>query len=146
MRGPKSFTNVSGKISQILQDYPLTIDRQVIFDGDLHLYIFQISYIYFTMIKHTAIIFQACFPIAMLSACVKWAKEHVDGFNLLLERQLSSVDEGSETYKACMKRAMIHAKMLSEVGFDFGGLVGRRAGKPKEPVTKTVQAPGVKNG
>jgi hypothetical protein len=105
----------------------LISSRQVIFDGDLHLYIFQISFIYFTMIKHTALIFQSCFPVVMISACVKWAKIHVDDFNALLERQLSSVDSNSETYKACMERAQLHASMLSEIGFDFKDFVGRRS-------------------
>jgi hypothetical protein len=62
----------------------------------------------------------------MLSACVKWAKGHVDDFNALLQRQLSSVDSGSETYKACMARAHEHAAMLSEVGLDFKDLVGNQ--------------------
>jgi len=101
--------------------------RQVIFDGDLHLYIYQISYIYFTMIKHTALIFQACFPANMISACVKWAKGHIDDFNALLERQLSNVDERSKTYKACMQRARLHASMLSEVGLDFKDFIAQRA-------------------
>jgi hypothetical protein len=106
--------------------HPLTPPySQVIFEGDLHLYIYQISFIYFSIIKHTARIFQACFPIPMLSAAVKWAKEHVDDFNALLGRQLSSVDESSETYKACMQRAHEHAAMLGEVGLDFRNLVGK---------------------
>jgi hypothetical protein len=101
--------------------------RQVIFDGDLHLYIYQISFIYFTIIKHTAHIFSVCFPTAMMSACVKWAKGHVDEFNQLLQRQLSSVDSESATYKECMERAMLHANMLEEVGLDFKDLIGRSA-------------------
>ena len=35
--------------------------------------------------------FQKCFPQQLMSACVKWAKEHIDQFNILLKRQLSSV-------------------------------------------------------
>jgi hypothetical protein len=105
---------------------PLTSYRQVTFDGDLHLYIYQISFICFTIIKDTALIYQSCFPMVMLSACVKWAKEHVDGFNALLERQLSSVDESSDTYKECMERAHLHASMLNEVGLDFKNLVGKK--------------------
>jgi hypothetical protein len=64
--------------------------------------------------------------MVMMSACVKWAKEHVDDFNALLERQLSSVDESSETWKECMERAHMHASMLGEVGLDFKDLIGRR--------------------
>lgn len=104
----------------------LICPRQVIFEGDLHVYIYQISYIYFMMIKHSALIFQSCFPISMISACVKWAKGHVDDFNALLERQLSSVEENSQTYKDCMNRARKHASMLNEVGFDFKDFIGEK--------------------
>jgi len=62
--------------------------------------------------------------MAMMSACVKWAKEHVDDFNGVLERQLSSVPEDSDTWKECMERAYIHADMLAEAGLDFKDLIG----------------------
>lgn len=60
----------------------------------------------------------------MMSACVKWAKEHVDEFNVLLTRQLSSLDSTSQIYKDCVDRAKAHATMLEEVGLDFKDLVG----------------------
>ena len=60
----------------------------------------------------------------MMSACVKWTKEHVDDFNAILLRQLSSVDEGSETWKECMDRATLHAAMLNEAGLDFKNFIG----------------------
>jgi hypothetical protein len=59
-----------------------------------------------------------------MSACVKWAKEHVDQFNLLLKRQLSSVDEGGKLWTECMQLAHEHASMLKDVGLDFSELVG----------------------
>jgi hypothetical protein len=99
--------------------------RQCIFEGDLHHYIFQISYVYFTIIKNTVLIYQACFPPLMMSACVKWAKEHVDGFNALLARQMNSVDQDSLVWTECMNRAKEHADMMSEVGLDFTELVGK---------------------
>jgi exocyst complex component 8 len=61
----------------------------------------------------------------MMSACVKWAKEEVEAFNAILARQLSSTDPAGETWKTCMERAQLHAKMLSDVGLDFRNLVGR---------------------
>lgn len=66
----------------------------------------------------------------MMSACVKWAKERVDAFNAILGRQLSGEEEGGEKWTACLDRAQEHARMLSEVGLDFGNLVGQnvRAG------------------
>lgn len=61
----------------------------------------------------------------MMSACVKWAKEHVDDFNVILERQLSSLPEGSPKRAECLERAREHGRMLAEVGLDFKDLIGR---------------------
>ncbi|KAK0643675.1 Cullin repeat-like-containing domain protein [Cercophora newfieldiana] len=112
--------------------------RQCIFQGDLHLYIWEISFVYFTIIRNTVSCFQACFPLSMMSACVKWAKEEVDAFNAILARQLSSAEEGGEVWTQCMNRAQEHAKMLSEVGLDFRNLVGkdvrRESGAADTPV------------
>ena len=72
----------------------------------------------------------------MMSACVKWAKEHLDGFNVLLSRQLSSVDGGSPIWQACIDRAKEHATMMNEVGLDFKELVGVRMGT--EDTVETV--------
>ena len=60
----------------------------------------------------------------MMSACVKWAKEHVDDFNRILARQLSSLDQESNLWKECMDQAHQHAAMLMEVGLDFKDFVG----------------------
>ena len=95
----------------------------------MHLYIWQISFIYFTVIFNTVSCFQGCFPQVMMSACVKWAKERVEAFNAILDKQLSSTGRGSEAWTQCMERAKDHAKMLSEVGLDFGDLVGRETEK-----------------
>lgn len=59
-----------------------------------------------------------------MSACVKWAKEHVDAFNVILARQLSSVDRSGKVWDECMKLAHDHAAMLADVGLDFKELVG----------------------
>lgn len=60
-----------------------------------------------------------------MSACVKWAKEEVEEFNIILARQLSSTERGGPVWTQCIERAKEHAKMLSEVGLDFTNLVGR---------------------
>ncbi|KAJ0115332.1 uncharacterized protein J7T55_012609 [Diaporthe amygdali] len=99
--------------------------RQCVFQGDLHLYIWQLSFVYFSIIKNTVACFQGCFPPPMMSACVKWAKEEVEAFNVILARQLSSTEHGSEAWTKCMERAREHAQMLSEVGLDFRNLVGQ---------------------
>lgn len=61
----------------------------------------------------------------MMSTCVKWAKEQIEAFNIILSRQLSSTERGGEVWTQCMDRAKEHAKKLSEVGLDFTSLVGR---------------------
>ncbi|KAL8895305.1 MAG: hypothetical protein Q9207_008221 [Kuettlingeria erythrocarpa] len=97
--------------------------RQCIFEGDLRDYIYQVSFVYFTLMKNTVRIYQQCFPPLMMSACVKWAKEHLDSFNVILSRQLSSVQRGSPTWNECMDQAREHAMMVDEVGLDFKELV-----------------------
>lgn len=60
-----------------------------------------------------------------MSACVKWAKEQVDAFNTILARQLSSTERDGPVWTACVEQAREHARVLSEVGLDFKGLIGR---------------------
>ncbi|KAH0551001.1 exocyst complex component exo84, partial [Trichoglossum hirsutum] len=74
---------------------------------------------------NTVRIYQACFPPLMMSACVKWAKEHVDMFNGALARQLSSEDTRSQIWADCMERAREHAKLLVDVGLDLRDQVGK---------------------
>ncbi len=100
--------------------------RQSVFEGDLHRYIFQISYVYFTIIKNTVVIYQTCFVPLMMSACIKWATGHLETFNALLVRQLSSVDRGGNVWRECMDVVWSHERgMLGEVGLDFREVVGR---------------------
>jgi hypothetical protein len=73
-----------------------------------------------------------------MSACVKWAKEHVDEFNSILARQLSSVEEGGQVWQKCMEQAHEHAAMLGEVGLDFKELVGRTTDAGLEEVKGPV--------
>ncbi|KAF7947782.1 hypothetical protein EAE96_008861 [Botrytis aclada] len=98
--------------------------RQCIFEGNLHQYIWEVSFVYFTIIRNTVSTFQACFPQPLMSACVKWAKEQVDAFNVILARQLSSTEKNGQVWTDCMDQAREHAKMLSEVALDFSSLIG----------------------
>ncbi|GME57429.1 Vps51/Vps67 [Neofusicoccum parvum] len=102
--------------------------RQCVFDGDLHQYIYQLSFIYFTIVRNTVLTYQSCFPSTMMSACVKWAKDHVEDFNSILSRQLSTIDSESTMWQECMNRAREHGAMLSEVGLDFKDLIGKGVG------------------
>lgn len=98
--------------------------RQILFEGNLHHHIFQISFVYFTLMRNTISIYQQCFPLPTMSACVKWAKEHLDNFNKILVSQLSNVQRDSMTWRDSIKQAQEHAQMIDEVGLDFKGLVG----------------------
>jgi exocyst complex component 8 len=100
--------------------------RQCIFEGDLHKYIFQISYVYFTIVKNTVLIYQACFAPVMMSASIVWAKGHLETFNTLLVRQLSSVDRNGAVWRECMDLVWTHEReMLGDIGLDFGEVIGR---------------------
>ncbi|CCU74773.1 unnamed protein product [Blumeria hordei] len=99
--------------------------RQCIFEGNLFQYIWEISFIYFTIIRNTVSTYQACFPSPLMSACVKWAKEQVESFSLMLERQLSNTERNGPVWTECMAQAKQHANMLSEVGLDIKGLISR---------------------
>ncbi|KAI5310370.1 exocyst complex component exo84 [Ascosphaera atra] len=107
--------------------------RQCVFEGDLKLYIFQLSFVYFTLIKNTISTYQQCFPPPMSSACIKWAKDRVDEFNVILSRQLNSVERQSNVWNMCVEIVREEAGMLAGVGVDFGELVGKGLEGTGEP-------------
>ena len=77
----------------------------------------------------------------MSSASIRWAKYHLDGFNALLSRQLSSVQRGTAMWQKCLDIVHEHAARLTEVGVDFTDLVAHGLEEPSEssPVSRTVQ-------
>lgn len=99
--------------------------RNLPFTGALPPYLHALSFATFTLLLHTFSTFSGSFPPASGSAVVKWAKERVDEFNEVLERQLSSVEKGSELWNECLQTAREQAGVLREVGVDFTSLVGR---------------------
>lgn len=100
--------------------------RQCVFEGDLHKYVFSISYVYFTMVKNTVLIYQAAFPPTTISACIMWANVHLETFNTLLVRQLSAVDKDGKLWRECMDVVWAHEReLLGEVGLDFREVIGR---------------------
>lgn len=100
--------------------------RQCIFEGDFQQYIWEISFVYFTLIKNTVVAFKGCFPIVMMSACVQWARERVEELNSVLLGQLGEKKDGETRWVETMNQAREHARILGEVGLDFGHLIGRR--------------------
>lgn len=101
--------------------------RQCVFDGDLQRYVFSISYVYFTIVKNTVLIYQASFSPATISACIKWANSHLETFNTLLVRQLSAVEKGGKLWRESMDVVWTHEReMLGDFGLDFRAIIGRR--------------------
>jgi len=75
-------------------------------------------------------VYNASFPPASASAAIKWAKERVEEFNASLERQLSSVERGSQLWNECLQIVHGYANMLGEVGVDFNGIVAKGLEEP----------------
>ncbi|KAJ5712446.1 hypothetical protein N7493_008914 [Penicillium malachiteum] len=116
--------------------------RACVFEGDLPLYIFQISFVYFSLIKNTVSIYQHCFHSSMSSSSIRWAKHHLDGFNALLSRQLSSVQRGTSVWDKCLDIVHEHAAKLDSVGVDFTDLVAQGLEDPSELAAHRAIQPG----
>ena len=111
--------------------------RQCVFEGDLHQYVFSLAYVYFTMVKTTILIYQASFNAATMSAVIKWANEHLESFNSILQRQMSSVDKEGKVWRDCMDVVWEHeTAQLGENGLDFRQVIGRGLEVRDIPVPK----------
>lgn len=73
----------------------------------------------FTIIKNSVEIYNTCFDYRQSSTLVKWAKQELEEFADLLERQLEVVDRGSKVYRDCMDIVRGNSKMLVDAGLDF---------------------------
>ena len=121
--------------------------RQCVFEGDLHRFVFSLSYVYFTMIKNTILIFQASFGNAgtagqsggnSMSAVITWANTHLESFNGVLQRQMAAVEKGGKVWRDCMDLVWEGEKGLREgEGLDFRSVVGR--GLEDGPVARARQ-------
>ena len=110
--------------------------RQCVFEGDLHRYVFSLSYVYFTMIKNTVLIYQASFNKDTMSAVIKWSNTHLEAFNSVLQRQMSSVERNGRVWRECMDVVWEHEReMLGENGLDFREVIGRGLEIRDVPVT-----------
>lgn len=105
--------------------------RALPFTGALPPYLHALAFTTFTLLLHTFRTFSGSFPASSGSAVVKWAKERVDEFNELLERQLSNVDRGTELWAECLKTVKQQAGVLGEVGVDFSSLVAKGLESPR---------------
>ncbi|CAG8535656.1 26125_t:CDS:10 [Dentiscutata erythropus] len=81
--------------------------KQLKFEGDIPQYINELSLVYFTLIKNTCDWYSAAFKdIKMASGLVKWAKEEVEHYASMFQRQVYSPHNRED-------------KILREVGLDL---------------------------
>lgn len=99
--------------------------RALPFTGALPPYLHALAFTTFNLLLHTFRTFSGSFSATSGSAVVRWAKERVDEFNEALERQLGSVERGTELWEECIRTIKAQSGVLAEVGVDFTSLVAR---------------------
>ncbi|TKA76977.1 hypothetical protein B0A55_04904 [Friedmanniomyces simplex] len=109
--------------------------RQLPFTGAVPVYLHALAFTTFTLLAHSLRTFTASFfsPGAAAaggagsssSAVVAWAKERVDEFNGVVGRQMEGLERGGEAWGKCVEVVRAQVGVLSEVGVDFTGLVGK---------------------
>ncbi|CAG8771095.1 3769_t:CDS:2, partial [Dentiscutata heterogama] len=87
--------------------------KQLKFEGDIPQYINELSLVYFTLIKNTCDWYSAAFKdIKMASGLVKWAKEEVEHYASMFQRQVYSPhNREDKIVRRCLKYARDHCLM-----------------------------------
>lgn len=99
------------------------MNSKTTYEGDIELYMYQISYVYFNSIKNTIKVYNESFDPQMLSSCITWAQEQVERFKKHQAMHLDC-DEVSDEQKArCRQQTLQHSKMLSDVNVDFSWML-----------------------
>ncbi|CAG8688693.1 6445_t:CDS:2, partial [Cetraspora pellucida] len=95
--------------------------KQLKFEGDIPQYINELSLVYFTLIKNTCDWYSAAFKdIKMSSGLIKWAKEEIEHYASMFQRQVYSIhNRDDKIVQRCLKYARDHCLMLREVGLDL---------------------------
>lgn len=102
--------------------------RGVLFEGDLTLYLADLALVHFTLIGHTATVYEAAFGAAAaggaeMSALVAWAKGEVERFAGLFARQLHGRDRDSALYRDALDAVSRQIAVLRDVGLDLAFVV-----------------------
>ncbi|CAO1621793.1 unnamed protein product [Sympodiomycopsis kandeliae] len=96
--------------------------RNIKFEGDVELYISELSMVVFGMIRNTSEWFMASWKeISMASNFVQWALKELHSFAINFKRQAHSHNQNSdlEMINRCTHVALQSAKQLKDVGLDF---------------------------
>ncbi|KAK1077546.1 exocyst complex component exo84 [Friedmanniomyces endolithicus] len=115
--------------------------RQLPFTGAVPEYLRALAFTTFTLLVHSFRTFAAgFFPLATTtgagttvvgagggssSAVVAWAKAMVDEFNGVVGRQMEGLEKGRVVWRECVEVLRGQVGVLSEVGVDFTGLIGK---------------------
>jgi len=115
--------------------------RQLPFTGAVPEYLRALAFTTFTLLVHSFRTFAAgFFPSATTtvagttvvgagggssSAVVAWAKTMVDEFNGVVGRQMEGLERGGMVWRECVEVLRGQVGVLSEVGVDFTGLIGK---------------------
>lgn len=100
--------------------------RGVLFDGDLSLYLSDLSLVTFTLLKTTTTIYQASFPVTWMSGLISWSRDRVLEFSKMVRNQLYGVkdkERGEEIIRECLEGIARQVGVLRDVGLDMSGVV-----------------------
>lgn len=96
-----------------------TRSRQIKFEGDVPLYIGELSMVTFTLIKDTSEWYTAAFrDVRMASGFIRWAKAEVEAFCTSFVRQVYGTDEDPNVAEEAYAEAVSQSDRLRDVGLD----------------------------
>ncbi|KAF7798512.1 hypothetical protein EIP86_009733 [Pleurotus ostreatoroseus] len=117
--------------------------RMITFEGDIPMYISDLSIVVFTGIKHTADWFLASFKENEVSSCfIEWAKEQIQSYADMFRKQVYGSDIDAITVTEALKITNLQSRrLLEEYGLDFRFLFQQLlVEEPQEPIKPSAPA------
>lgn len=100
--------------------------KQLAFEGDTMQYINELSFIVFTLLKHSCAWFVASFKEPrMSSGFIKWLKGELENYATIFRCQVFHDGQQFATIADCMASTVYHCQTLADVGLDVGFLFGQ---------------------
>ncbi|WFD42122.1 exocyst complex component exo84 [Malassezia psittaci] len=93
---------------------------QIKYEGDVSLYISELSMLYFTLIKNTGDWYMSAFKdFKMASGFVQWASNQVASYATIFRRQVYGVDQDAKLVKEAKDITLSSAQILNDVGLNL---------------------------